>query len=476
MWIAFVVRLGKVGSVTESAALVFAVDDDESFLKVLSYQIRALGFRVEAFLDPAQALERMEGGTHPDVVVTDLRMPEMDGMELLQRILAFDEGIAVIVLTAHGTIEAAVEATKRGAFAFLTKPYEQAELDQAIRNALKLSSLQQENRRLSEAIQERFRFDGIVGASPSFRQVLRLAEQLAAVETTALILGESGTGKELVARAIHFNSPRKKRPFITLNCAAIPENLMEAELFGYKKGAFTGATTDRKGKFEAAQGGSIFLDEIGELSPALQAKLLRVLQEREIDVVGDPVPRPVDVRVIAASNRDLWKMVEEKKFREDLYFRLAVAPIHLPPLRERREDIPILAQSFLDRFAEKYGKKVKFTAEVMEALQNYTWPGNVRELENVVERMVIFAKRERLSWRDLPSEVRQYRVRSLAGVVVHLPEGGFSLEDLERDILRAALEMHEWNQTKTAKYLRITRNTLIYRMQKYRLRPEGILT
>lgn len=460
---------------SEASALVFAVDDDESFLKVLSYQIQELGYAVEGFLDPSQALERIQQRTRPDVVVTDLRMPGMDGLELVRRLVTSEEAPPVIVLTAYGTIGAAVEATKRGAFAFLTKPYEPAELDQTIRNALKLASLQRENQRLSEAIQERFRFDGIVEASPSFRQVLRLAEQLAGVDTTALILGESGTGKELVARAIHFNSARRNRPFITLNCAAIPENLMEAELFGYKKGAFTGATADRKGKFEAAQGGSIFLDEIGELSPGLQAKLLRVLQEKEIDVVGDPVPRPVDVRVIAASNRDLWRMVEEKKFREDLYFRLAVAPIHLPPLRERREDIPILAQSFLDRLAEKYGRKLRLTPEVIEALQNYSWPGNVRELENVMERMVIFAKRDRLTWRDLPAEVRQYRVRSLAGVVVHLPESGFSLEELEKAILRAALEMHDWNQTKTAKYLRITRNTLIYRMQKYRLRPEGAL-
>lgn len=452
---------------------VLVIDDDRSFLRVLSYQVQEMGFDVSAFESPVAALERLRSDG-ADVVITDLRMPEMDGLDLLAEIGTIDAGLPVIVLTAHGSIDVAVEATRRGAFEFLTKPFEKEQLEQAIRNALNLTNLAKENERLNQALQERFRFEGIVGTSHRFRDVLRLAQQLSELDTTVLIQGESGTGKELVARAIHFNSPRRNRPFVVINCGAIPKDLVEAELFGYRKGAFTGASADRKGKFETADTGTVFLDEIGELPPNMQVKLLRVLQQKEIDVVGDPRPRPVDVRIIAATNRDLFEMVQQHEFREDLYYRLSVVPLNLPPLRERREDIPLLAQHFLQKYQAKLGKSVQLAPEVMEALQGYEWPGNVRELENVMERLVVFARKPLISLRDLPAILRVHSIHSLGDVIIHLPEKGFSLEELERDILRSALEMHDWNQTRAAAYLRLTRNTLIYRMHKFGLKPEKL--
>lgn len=450
---------------------ILAVDDDQSFLTVLTYQIREMGFEVSSSSSPIQSLEQLRGNPKPDVVITDLRMPEMNGLEFLQRINTLDVDLPVIVLTAHGSIDTAVEATKKGAFAFLTKPFEKEELEQTIRNALKLANLLRENERLNEALRQRFSFEGIIGTSPRFREVLSMAEQLASVETTVLIEGESGTGKELVARAIHFNSPRKSKPFVIVNCGAIPRDLIESELFGYRKGAFTGATADRKGKFEIADSGTVFLDEIGELPLNMQVKLLRVLQEKQIDIVGAPAPKPVDVRIIAASNRNLREMVEKKEFREDLYYRLSVAPLQLPALRERREDIPLLVHHFMDKYRKKLGKEVKLDAEAVEALQCHDWPGNVRELENVIEGLLVFSKGDRIERYDLPASVRGHSIRSLGDVLIHMPEEGFSLEELERDILKTALDMHDWNQTHTAEYLQITRNTLIYRMQKFGLKP-----
>lgn len=453
---------------------IVAVDDDQSFLKVLSFQLRGMGFKVSSFISPTEALEAFSSGSRADAVITDLRMPEMNGIEFLDKILQSDKSLPVIVLTAHGSIETAVEATKTGAFDFLTKPFEREELEQTIRNALKMSDLTRENQRLSKAVSERFRFEGIIGTSERFRRALKMAEQLSEVDSTVLIEGESGTGKELVARAIHFNGPRKYQPFVVVNCGAIPEDLMESELFGYKKGAFTGATADKKGKFEIADSGTIFLDEIGDLSLNMQVKLLRVLQHRTIDIVGDPTPRTVDVRIIAASNRNLLEMVEAKEFREDLYYRLSVAPVQLPSLRERREDIPLLTRHFIEKLEKKFDRKIELAPGVLESLQSHNWPGNVRELENVIERLLVFSTRDRITKHDLPPHVRRHSIQSLGEVVVHLPEKGFSLEELERDILQTALEMHQWNQTRAAQYLQITRNTLIYRMQKFGLKEEDV--
>ncbi len=448
-------------------AKILLVDDDRNLLRVLDYHLTEAGFEVVPLSSPREALRRLEEA--PDLMVTDLRMPEMDGLELLRRVRAQRPELPVIVLTAYGSIDRAVEAIRNGAADFLSKPFEKEEILHAIHKALQLAELLEENRRLAREVQSKFEFKGITGKSKAFLDVLSMAEQLAAVETTVLITGESGTGKELLARAIHFNSARKTGPFVVVNCAAIPRDLMESELFGYRKGAFTGAVSDRKGKFEAAEGGSIFLDEIGELPVNMQAKLLRVLQEREIDVLGDSRPRPVDVRVLAATNRNLTEMMSQGTFREDLYYRLSVAPLHVPPLRERREDIPLLIHHILKGLTSRTGKDVEFTPAAVEALQAYDWPGNVRELENHLERLVVFNRTGRVVPEDLPTQIRR-PVRVLGKVRIELPEEGFSLEDLERDILAAALERHRGNQSKTARYLGISRNTLLYRMHKFQLK------
>jgi len=444
------------------------VDDDKNFLRVLTYHIRDLGFRATPAASGREALKLLKE-SKPDLVITDLRMPGMDGMELLAEILRIYPDLPVVVLTAHGSIDKAVEAIKGGAYDFLSKPFEKEEIRHTISNALRMASLVEENRRLSRAVSSRFEFGGIVGSSKQFKEVLDLAEQLAQVDTTVLIQGESGTGKEILARAIHFNSRRKKKPFMVVNCGAIPKDLMESELFGYKKGAFTGALTDRKGKFETADTGTLLLDEVAELHPNMQVKLLRVLQEKEVDVLGDPHPRPLDLRILAATNRDLRQRMGEGSFREDLYYRLSVAPLFLPPLRERREDIPLLIHSFLDRFNRKFSKDVSLAPSALDALQAYQWPGNVRELENIVERLVVFDKSGRVGAQDLPADFGRSAVSS-GSAVVQLPEEGLSFEEVERDILVAALERHDWNQTHAARYLRMTRNTLIYRMNKYDIR------
>lgn len=449
---------------------ILLVDDDKNFLRVLTYHVQEFGFRPIPASSAREALDCLRE-QKLDLVVTDLRMPEMDGLQLLAEIRRLDRELPVIVLTAYGSIDKAVEAIKNGAFDFLSKPFEKEEMQHAIANALKMAHLMEENRRLSQAVQEKFEFGGIVGSSKKFREVLKLAQQLAAVDTTVLIQGETGTGKEILARSIHFNSRRRNKPMVVVSCGAIPKDLMESELFGYRKGAFTGAVSNRKGKFQVADSGTLFLDEVAELPLNMQVKLLRVLQEKEIDVVGDPHPHPVDVRILVATNKDLQQLMKEGAFREDLYYRLSVAPLYLPSLRERREDIPLLVHHFLQKFRQKLGKDVSFDETAVEALQSYHWPGNVRELENIVERLVVFNKRGTVGKEDLPTQFH-LSLRSLGKVLVQLPEEGFSLEELERDILLAALQRHNWNQTHAAQYLEMTRNTLIYRMQKYDLRDE----
>jgi two-component system NtrC family response regulator len=400
-------------------------------------------------------------------------MPEMDGIDLLKKLRLVQSDLPVIVLTAHGSIDKAVEAVKAGASDFLSKPFEKEELWLAIEKALKMFDLLKENRRLSLEIQKGFEFEGIVGSSKQFRELLSLARQLADVETTVLIQGASGTGKELLARAIHFNSFRKKRPFVVVNCGAIPRDLLESELFGYKKGAFTGASSNKEGKFVAAESGTLFLDEVAELPQEMQVKLLRALQQKQIDVVGDPYPRSVDVRIIAATNQDLNRMMREGSFREDLYYRLSVAPLTVPPLEARKEDIPLLVHHFLARLARQMDKKVQFEPEVVEMLKEYSWPGNVRELENMVERLVVFSRSGMVTVSDLPLEIRRQET-AVSEVELRLPDTGFSYDQLERDILLASLERNNWNQTRTALYMGLTRNTLIYRMRKFGLKEGGL--
>jgi len=450
---------------------ILLVDDDKNLLRVLSYQIRELGFEVTGVSAPREALKCMEE-TDFDLVITDLRMPGMDGLQLLEEVRKIEKDLPVIVLTAHGTIDKAVEAIRRGAYDFLTKPFESAEVEHSIRNALKLAQLLEENRRLAHAVAEKFKFEGILGTSGKFQAVISQAQQLAAVETTVLIQGESGTGKELIARAIHYNSPRSHHPFVVVNCGAIPAELLESELFGYRKGAFTGAVRDKKGKLEAGDRGTVFLDEVGELPLEMQVKLLRVLQQGEIDVIGETAPRRLDIRFIAATNRDLRQLVEDGRFREDLYYRLSVAPLQVPPLRERREDIPLLVQHLLEKINLKLGREVRLEEEIVAILMNYDWPGNVRELENLVERLVVFARGSGVGVDDLPPSFRG-PVESFGNLVLKLPDEGFSLEELERELLQAALERNNWNQSRAARYLGLTRNTLIYRMRKFGLKTPG---
>jgi DNA-binding NtrC family response regulator len=447
---------------------ILVVDDDRNFLRVLSYQIEEFGFRSLPASSAAGALKLLEE-QKIHLAITDLKMPGMDGLQLLQQIRKLNPDLPVIVLTAYGTIDRAVEAIKKGASDFLTKPFEKEVLRHTILKAFQMSDLLQENRRLSQAVSGKFEFDGLTGTSKEFKAVLEMARQLSSVESTVLIQGESGTGKELIARAIHFNGIRRTKPLVVVNCGALPRDLIESELFGYKKGAFTGAITNKKGKFESADSGTLFLDEIGELPFAMQVKLLRVLQEGEIDILGDPTPHPVDVRIIAATNREIPMLMAEGTFREDLYYRLCVAPLTLPPLRRRPEDIPLLALHFLEKLNQKLRKHVIFEGSVLEAFQKYHWPGNVRELENMVERMVIFNHDGIVTREDLPSQFKKSTF-PLSGFAIQLPEDDFSLEEAERDIIIAALERHNWNQTRAARYLGMTRNTLIYRMQKYRIK------
>jgi two-component system NtrC family response regulator len=373
------------------------------------------------------------------------------------------------MLTAHGTIAAAVEAMRLGAFDYLTKPFTRDQLRASVRKALEVGRLKSENRQLRQMVTERFSFASMIAGSRAMRGATDTAARVAQSDTTVLLLGESGTGKELLAKAIHVHSGRARGPFVTLNGAAIPEHLLESELFGHKRGAFTGAVADKAGKFEAADGGTIFLDEIGDLPLVLQAKILRVLQEREIDTVGDTRPRTVDVRVVAATNRDLEKMIADGTFREDLYYRLAVVSVRVPPLRERTDDIPLLVEHFLAKHAARLNRAAPVADKaVYSALNLYAWPGNIRELENVIERALVLDRDGVVGLDDLPERIHA-QARRFGNVRVELPDDGVSLEGVERDLIAAALEKHGGNQTRAAAYLDITRSALLYRMQKYGL-------
>ncbi|MBE0596981.1 MAG: sigma-54-dependent Fis family transcriptional regulator, partial [Desulfuromonadales bacterium] len=404
----------------------------------------------------------------PAVVVTDIQMPGVSGYEVLKQIKAERPQTLVIVITAHGTVEKAVEAMKLGAYDYLTKPFSRDELRMVVAKAFSFRGLQEENVRLREELTDRLDFSHLVGISDPMQEVFDLVRRVAATEATVLVTGESGTGKELIARAIHHGSERRQGAFVTVNCAAIPSELLESELFGHVRGAFTGAVRDRKGKFELADGGTLFLDEVGELPMELQPKLLRALQEREIEPVGATV-RKIDVRLVAATNRDLEAAMEAGTFREDLYYRLAVIPVHLPPLRARQSDIPLLAKHFLHKHG---GAGVQFAPQAMDRLTAYDWPGNVRELENAVQRMLILRRGDLIDEQELPPKLVQ-RGRPPAGGVLNLPEEGYSLEDLEKEAVLEALRRQGWNQTRAAAFLRIPRHTLIYRMEKYGIKREG---
>jgi two-component system NtrC family response regulator len=446
---------------------VLLADDDESLRRVQEYQLTKAGFVVTTCADGKTALDEFCENLH-DLVVTDIRMPGLDGLELLERLRAISPETPVIVITGHGTVDTAVQAMKEGAFDFLTKPFPTDKLRLTLERARKMARLQQENRELRRAVEQTFRFENLVGSSEAMRRLYELLELTAPTMSTTLISGETGTGKELVARAIHYNSPRREAPFVTVNCGALPDSLVEAELFGHRKGAFTGADSNRPGKFEAADGGTLFLDEVGEIPLELQPKILRALQTGEIDRIGQDHPSRIDVRIVAATNSDLEQAVSEGTFRRDLFYRLAVVQITVPPLRERRDDIPLLAQHFLARFSERSRRSgLRFPPEVFALFDRYHWPGNVRELENAVERMVVLSRDDVLSLDALPDQIAGAKETEHARLM--LPDGGVVFESLERDFIQQALRRTQGNQTQAARLLGMTRSTLLYRMQKFKL-------
>jgi two-component system, NtrC family, response regulator PilR len=449
------------------------IDDEEKISAVLARMLAKDGHEVEFTTSPVEGVA-MLGRRRFDVVLCDLRMPEMSGIDVLERAKRANPETDFVVMTAYASVQTAVEAMKKGALDYLIKPFSVDEVRLLIKRLQETRGLREENQRLREVIGQKFSFDNIVAQSAAMQEVLGRARKVAASGASVLLRGESGTGKEVLAKAIHTMSPRAKAPLVVANCGAIPENLLESEFFGHVKGSFTGATENRKGMFETADGGSIFLDEIGEVPLHLQVKLLRVLQEGEIQRVGESRPQKVDVRIIAATNRNLEEAVEKGLFRQDLYYRLNVIPIHLPALRERADDIPALIGHFLKKFA--HGAKPKRIApEGFDLLMRYPFPGNIRELENAIEHAVVLSEGDLITVADLPLQAQnwQWSQGAPGGAMTAMQTAGspdqMRLEDLEKRAILAALEKTRYNHTRAAAHLGITRRTLGYRIQKYGL-------
>ena len=441
---------------------ILVIDDDESLRRVLEYTLQEEGYEVFTAASGEEGLALFEE-RQPALVITDMKMPGLNGFQVLKEVKERSAEALVIIVTAFGEVDAAVKAMKLGAYDFITKPLSRDELKLTVGKALQLRGLSEENRQLREKLSGRDDLKNLVGSSPKMEQVFASVRKVADTEATVLITGESGTGKELVARALHSLSARKSAPFVAINCAAIPRDLLESELFGHAKGAFTGAVKDRPGKFLTADGGTLFLDEVGELPMELQPKLLRALQERVVEPLGGGQAQKLDVRVVAATNLDLEKALGEGSFREDLYYRLSVIPIHLPSLRERREDISL----FLRHFTCKLGQPaVTFTREAHDALTRYLWPGNVRELENTVERLLIMRRGDVIGLDDLPEKILRERIGNRR-MLFQLPAEGYPLEQLEKEVVEESLVRNNWNQTAAARFLRIPRHVLVYRMEKY---------
>jgi len=444
---------------------ILVVEDEKVQLDTLAGFLAKLGYRVLKSSSPAHALD-MARGAAVDLVLTDFKMPGMTGVQLLEALKKMNPGIDVIIMTAYGSVESAMEAMKLGAVDYITKPIDLYQLKGMIRNTLERKVLVSENRLLRQQLLERFSFEGIVSQSSAMSQVLNIAGRVASSTATVLITGETGTGKELIAKALHFASPRCERPFIAVNCAALSENLLESELFGHEKGAFTGADRQRKGRFEAAEGGTLFIDEVGEIPLSLQVKLLRVLQEKSFERVGSSLAVPTNVRIVAATNRDLEAMVREGKFREDFYYRLNVVAIRIPPLRERREDIPPLIDVFIQRLAAENGKHVAgVSREAMDMLMKYFWPGNVRELENIMQQSVVLCRQDTITSEDLPPRVHELRSEKGA----HQEEGRFTekVEAYEQSLIINALKEAGGIQTRAAELLGMGERHLRYKLKKY---------
>jgi DNA-binding NtrC family response regulator len=435
-------------------ALILVIEDEEKYRRVIGLHLSASGFQVKAV---GTAEEGLKNATDVDLVLTDLKLPGMDGLAFLEQLRAQNMHTPVIVMSAYGTVEIAVDAMKKGAVDFLPKPFSLDHLTVVVEKALEVRKLRDENRELREALNQRYQFENIIGRSNAMQEIFGTVVRIAPTRATVLLCGESGVGKDVIARAIHHHSPRKDRPFVKINCTAIPENLMESELFGYEKGAFTGANTSKAGKFETANTGSVFLDEIGDVPGSIQVKLLRVLQDREFERLGSNRTMHSDVRVIAATNVDLRAALEQGTFREDLYYRLNVVPINIPPLRERKEDIPYL----VEHFARKFGGSIGESA--MERLLAYHWPGNVRELENVIERSILLAAGPRVEAEDVKIDSLQ-RSRPPAGAADNFLPEGMTLDAYEQALIREALKRADGNKSQAARLLGLTRNALRYRL------------
>jgi len=449
---------------------ILIAEDDDLNRQNLNELLESCGYEVHAVADGRQALETYVQDVY-DLVVTDLRMPNMDGLELLKQVKELNAEQLVILVTGYGSVQTAVDAMKMGAFDYITKPLKDDLVRITVSRALSFARLKEENVDLKDRLQDKFDFGKMIGHSDSMKKVFEKIEKVAKTDSTVLIHGESGTGKELVARAIHFNSDRKYRPLVPVNCGAIPEELLESELFGHEKGAFTGAIRTRIGRFELAQGGTIFLDEIGDMSPSLQVKVLRVIQEKQFERIGGVKTMTVDVRIITATNQDLEALVAAKKFREDLYYRINVIPIYLPPLRERGIDMAILANHFLKKFNEQKKRNVKaIDAKAMAALTSYPWPGNVREMENLIEMLVVMKEDGVVTLEDLPNKIRKLNQGPAAVCPLDLPDEGVDfnkmLVEYERDLILRALDKCGGVKNKAAKLLNLKRTTLVEKLKR----------
>ena len=440
-------------------SVILVIEDEEKYRRVISLHLSTSGYSVKA---AGTAEEGLKLAGEADLILTDLKLPGMDGLALLEQLRTQNMLTPVIVMSAFGTVEIAVDAMKKGAVDFLPKPFSLDHLSVVVEKALEVRKLRDENRELREALGKKYQFENIIGHSPAMQEIFATITRVAPTRATVLLCGESGVGKDMIARAIHQHSPRKDKPFVKINCTAIPENLMESELFGYEKGAFTGANISKPGKFEIANTGTVMLDEIGDVPANVQVKLLRILQEREFERLGSNKTQHIDVRVVAATNKDLRAALEDGTFREDLYYRLNVVPIEIPPLRERKEDIPWLSRHFVEKLAPEMGDRVRgITDAAIDKLMQYSWPGNVRELENVIERSMVMVLGEKLDANDIRLDMN-LRTRHATGEV-GLPEG-MSLDTYEQELIKNALKKADGNKSQAARILGLTRNALRYRL------------
>jgi len=456
---------------------ILVVDDDPKILERLQEFLNHEGYETHVAKNGEIATDLLDRDYY-DLALIDLNMPKIDGMTLLKTLVDYHHDTVGIILTGNATIRNAVEAMKLGAADYLAKPVKMEEVLLVIQRALEFRDLKRENLALKKQLKKKYKFENFIGDSLPMNKVFRVIEKVADTDSTVLILGESGTGKELVAKAIHYHSMRKDKPLIPVNCGAIPEELLESELFGHEKGAFTNAIRTRIGRFELANGGTIFLDEVAEMSPHLQVKLLRILQEQEFERLGGTKTIRCDVRILAATNKVLDKLVEEGTFREDLYYRLKVIPISLPPLRDRKADIPLLAHHFLEAIAKSKHRKIKgITKETMKALAHYDWPGNVRELENIIERMMILAEGDSIEVEDLPEKIARKHALDLDDESL-IPEEGLSLSnavnDYERQLIIHALEKADWVKNRAAKLLKMNRTTLVEKIKKQGIEKDRV--